>query len=187
MWKKSQICVSRPDPPRTGWNVPICPRVFNPQSPSAVSAGWEPIRPDARYDKVHDLKKCARIEVVYDEVSAKPRNFFFLLFSLPHFWRKSFSGLLSRCSDVKCQWIEICFIFFKITFAFKSLGSKFLNRLKFILYFERLARSPSSLPLSIKVVCTGLTRGRHIVLRFLLHVRVWVRVCVRVWVAHCKT
>ena len=45
-----------------------------------MSAGWEPIRPDARYDKVHDLKKCARIEVVYDEVSAKPRNFFFFSF-----------------------------------------------------------------------------------------------------------
>lgn len=94
-------------------------RAFSIDSRARLVSLPEPKRTDDR-DEVHDLKKMRAHRSRLRRFCQTSRNFFFS--SLPHFWRKSFSGLLAAAmlrQNVSWEWI--CFIFFKITFLFKSL------------------------------------------------------------------
>jgi len=72
-------------------------RAFSIDSRARLLSLPESKRTDDR-DEVHDLKKCARIEVVYDD-SARPRATFFFLLFLIFDGKVSQAFLPPRCSD----------------------------------------------------------------------------------------
>lgn len=112
-------------------------RAFSIDSRARLLSLPEPKRTDDR-DEVHDLKKCARIEVVYDD-SARPRATFFF-FSSSFLTEKFLRPSCRRDAQTKCQLRMNLFHLFQNYFSVQvpSLLSKFLNRLNFILLFEDL-------------------------------------------------